>query len=457
MAGCGKQTAKWNFARAMNLAEAGHLEEAIELMEDALEQVPDDRQIKLNLARLLAENGQGELGIGHCDEHLESNPNDKLARHIRSTCLQYLGRFDQSLCDYKQSLSGRVSRTPVELNNLAYYRALAKKELAKAAVDIQSAIQSEEEEYWGCSYIVPLQVRTAVSAGLIARHIDQREQVLPLLVAKIEQYEQNLAIQDSMIKSLITQEMQDPTIVGDDMNSNSSDSLSNDAVRENRLYTLDLHSRFPFGEKLEQVLMSARSRREVEKNCLGVLLATRALIHEDLNCHRSSDRDRRRIQQLGFSVEKLIEELPNDQACLTTFRKACLFLDTRGFVSARRPWRGEQRGLSIDSLRDFAKTRISTNQEIKIPPSSYREALEDLDIAVLASQFMELALRSSLYNSPDLSAQQVEIRKKMATRMTAVLLYHRMEIHLRGGNQQAADKDQLSIQRLGFQPGAGLF
>ncbi len=449
--GCGKQTAKWNFARAMNLAEAGQLEEAIALMEIALQQAPGDRQITLSLANLLAENGQGELGIGHCDEFLESNPNDKLAHQIRSTCLQYLGRFDQSLCDYKRCLSGHVSRTPIERNNLAYYRALARKELSRAAQDIQLAIESEEGEYWGCSYAVPLQVRTAVAAGLIARHLERHVGVLKPLNSKIDQYEHRLARQDSMIKSLIVREMQEQALVDRTLENEFIKPRGAKPISEGALFQLDLHTDFPFREKFEKALLYARGIKQVQTNCLGVMLATRALIHEDLDCHRSADMDRRRIQELGFDFAELAQELPDDTASLATLRKASLYLDTRGFISGRREWNNEP------------ATAIEGNSQARqaftpgVAPSSYRESLEDLDFAVLAAQYMELALNSSLYNSPELTAQQVEQKKKMATRMTAVLLYHRMEVHLRAGNKSAADDDQHNIERLGFQPGASLF
>ena len=102
--GCETEKARWTFARALNLSESGQIEEAIELMQVAMEQSPDDAEIKMSLAKLLAENGQGELGIGLCEVRLEDHPGDVSARRVRSTCLQYLGRFDESLAAYKHCL-----------------------------------------------------------------------------------------------------------------------------------------------------------------------------------------------------------------------------------------------------------------------------------------------------------------------------------------------------------------
>ncbi|MCP4479501.1 MAG: hypothetical protein GY818_15555, partial [Planctomycetaceae bacterium] len=141
----------------------------------------------------------------------------------------------------------------------------------------------------------------------------------------------------------------------------------------------------------------------------------------------------------------LATSLPNAEACLTQLQKASMYLDTRGFVSGRRNWQST-------ALPSFDQSPGILNT-----PSSYENALDDLDCAVLASEFTELALKSSLYNTPDFSAQQIARRKKMARRMTAVLIYHRMEIHRRAGNKQAAAQDKKIIEDLGFEANGSLF
>ena len=437
--GCTQESAKWDFARAMNLADEGKLVEAIALMEKALEQSPDDCAIKLSLASLLAENGQGELGIGHCDECLESKPNHEKARQVRSACLQYLGRFDDSLAEYKECLSGTVSRSPIQQNNLAYFRALANKELDKAARDIELAISSIESESWGCRYLVPLQVRTAVAAGLISRHIGTQEEVLCPLGSKIDQFQERLNKQAMLIRNRVALEMQ---------------------------------IKFPFDERTEKELLFARGNQEVQKNCLGLLYATRALVFEDLGRQSDADKDRKSVEELGFDFDALALELPSDDSCLQELRYS-FFLDTRGFVAGLREWKGDtpevelfvssnnvpvggpvpEAALSSSS----SSSNASKSRELNIPISSYEEALEDLDYAVLAARYSELALDSPLYNRPDISARQIAIGKRTAKRMTAVLLYHRMNIHLRGGNQQAAAEDQSRIEELGFPPDSSLF
>jgi len=438
--GCREESAKWNFAKAMNLAEAGQSEEAMEVMEIAFREAPDNRQIKLAYANMLAENDQGELGITLCDEILELTPEDELAHQVRSTCFQYLGEFDLALENYKRHLSGKMSRTPIELNNLAYFRALARKELSRANRDINKAIDSEELEYWGCNYIVPLDVRTAISVGLLSRTLNQREQALVELDRRITTYESKLETQISFIQGVVTELMQEnpPEI-------QQSISTEQVTVETPPVETTESKASFPFGEKLEKGIANARALKQIDKNSLAVMLATRALINEDLGAFALADRDRKRLQQLGLDFKTLATSLPNAEACLTQLQKASMYLDTRGFVSGRRNW------------QSTALPSFDQRPGILNTPSSYENALDDLDCAVLASEFTELALKSSLYNTPDFSAQQIARRKKMARRMTAVLIYHRMEIHRRAGNKQAAARDKEIIEDLGFEANGSLF
>ena len=439
----------------MNLAESGQAEEAIEVMEIAFREAPDNRQIKLAYANLLAENDQGELGITLCDEILELTPEDELAQQIRSTCFQYLGEFDLALENYKRHLSGKILRTPIELNNLAYFRALARKELTRANRDINKAIESEELEYWGCNYIVPLNVRTSVAIGLLSRTLNQRDRALAELDKNIDAYEAKLENQISFIQSAVTQLMQENPPAT--YRSTSPDQQPNiDSVPNEQL---GFTAGFAFDGRVEKGISNARALKQIDKNSLGVMLATRALINEDLSAFKSADRDRKRLKQLGLDFANLATSLPNAEACLSQLQKASMYLDTRGFVSGRRNWKSSSLPPSPSAQRseqpnDSDMQSLTPNAN---PMSSYEEALADLDSAILASEFMEFSLNSSLYNTPDFSAQQIARRKKMATRMTAVLIYHRMEVHRRAGKKKAADQDQLSIEKLGFEADGNLF
>ena len=406
--GCETEKAKWNLAQAINLSQSGEIEEAITLSQQAMEQDPDNCQIKRHLAQLLAENGRGEIAVALCDVHQDCFPNDLPAREVRSTCLQYLGRFDESLAEYKNFLSTRVARSPSELNTLAYFRALANKELGQAGAEIQEAIEQIESKYWG-AFILPMQVRAVVSAGLISRHVDGRRQALRLLDRMIDQYEAKLVFGNTVVKQVVTEK---------------------------------IGLTYPISKQHENQTLNARANREIRKSSLAVMLVTRALILEDCKQTERVDADRRRIEALGYEFSKLASSLPSDLACLDSLDMATMYLDTRGFISVLQPWPDE---MTLQKFND------STSY------SSYQEAIEDLDLSVLAAQLGQAALNSSLYNSMELPVEKVMRRKEMARRVTAVLLYHRMKAYQRGGRAKAAAKDQCRIQALGFPPDASLF
>lgn len=400
LVGCGSERAKWNLAKAMNLRAEGELEEAISLVQVAMEQSPGDGKIRFHLAKLLSENGQGEFGVDLCNCHLSRFPDDPQAHATRRLCLQYLGRFDETLADYKRGISGHVSKTSMELNNLAYFRALANEDIEKAAKEIQKAIDLEEESFQGIRWGVPLRIRTVICAAMISRHIDRRQEVL----VQLDKY---AAVFETSLNRLERQALS----LGDDDSEN-------------------------------------RNRREFVQKNMALLLAARALVNEDLGKQICVDADRRRMVEIGFPFEEMVDELPNDMACLATLETSCFFLDTRGFVAGRLDWSSP---LSVFDLM-YGK-QISYAKKM----GDYRSALNDLDLAVLAAEFQQQALNTSLFNLYELSPRLIAREKQNAQRMTAVLLFHRMEVHRRGGNEVAARKDENRMESLGFPSDSKLF
>ncbi len=406
--GCGTESAKWDVAKAKNLYEAGDLTGAIELLEVAHQKVPQDDIIKLELAERYAENGQCELGIGLCNDYLEDHPNDVSGFEVRANCWLFLGKFDKALADYKRSISDHVSRNSLELNSLAYFRGLADNEIDKAVVEIQAAIENVENAARGTGVRIPMQVRTLVAAGLVSRRIGQHEEALELLDKKIEAYKGKV-------------------------------------LRSNEILRLRITGSLRFRDRLskaeEDGLTQLRLNLQQQKESLSAMLATRALILEDLGDHARADQDRLAVEELDFDFDKVAARFRSDLDCLKSLRVAAMFLDTRGFVLGRQNWASDKELLSM----------IGQPARAQLLVSNYREALEDLDLAVLAAQFEHLALESSLCNSTELPFEIIDQQKKANKRNRAVLLSHRKEVHLRGGNQEAAQKDQDLIVELGFE------
>ncbi len=409
LAGCESERAKWNLARATHLIEKGKTQEAVELMHTALEQSPDQSRIKLTIAGILAENGRGEMGVCLCDQYLQDFPNSLDAIAQRATCRQYIGQFEEALADYKKSISDHVGRTIEELNSLAYLRALANTELTKAANDIQEAIEKHEAKTGSRELFLTLQIQTVVCAGFVSRHTDQREEVLDLLDQKIEQFNDLIYLQKSLIFGQITDEIQ---------------------------------TDFPLSAGKEERTRHGRSVKKTISDCLAAMLGIRALIYEDLGKPELADADRRKITELGFEFKRLMAALPSDQVSPQLMHMGLMYLDTRGFVLGRQPWK----------TNTTAGPSLVANST-----STYYKSIEDLDVAVLAAQINQKALETEFYNTVEIPAHQIEARKRMANRLTAVLLRHRMEVHERGERKELAKQDEQQIEALGLKPDSNLF
>ncbi len=413
--GCSSERASWKVASALNLAEQGQLDEAIDQMQAAIKLAPDRYGFKLIQARFLAMHEQGELGVALCDEVLEKYPQHDGARRVRANCLVYLGQFDEALEDFKLSVSTKLDRSSVELNNLAYYRTLAGQELDQAVQNIELAIEKEENQPWGAGFNrVAFPVRATICLGLIARQVDRRDVALEQLERVIADLTSHWETQDRLITELVAE--------------------------------LAAHE-FPLSENRINQTSSARVAQEIARQSLGMLLATRALIHEDLgHCHLA-DKDRYQLRDLGIDEAEVFANLPDDVSCLGVLEKSSMFLDTRGFLITRLPWQDEAVLPWLDQLK-MQRPELIAN---------YRRAINDLDLAIASMQVLHAASNSPVYNRYDIPLKQVERERKHGLRTLAVLIFHRMEAHRKAGQHELAQQDANRISELGFDPQANLF
>lgn len=397
----------WDLAKAKNLYAQGDLKGAIESLESAHQKTPQNNVIKLELAERYSENGQCELGIGLCNEYLKEHPSDVAGYRIRAGCWRFSGKFDEALADHKRSLSDHVSRDPGELNDLAYFRGLADKEINKATLDIQTAIERVELAARGRGARISMQVRVLVAAGLISRHIAKHAEAIEKL--------------DKMI------------LIFTDRTS-----LTNEVLKTRATGLLRYQVKLSKSE--EEDLLKIRLSLQRQKESLTAMLATRALIFEDLGEQEKADQDRLAIHELDFDFNDIVDRFPSDLSCVFVLRSTAMFLDTRGFVLGRQQWTTDQQLVAM----------MGAPASDQLLFSNYRESLSDLDLAVLAVDFVQLALESPLLNTTNLPAEPIEDWKKANKKNRAILRHHRKEIHLRGGNEAAAAWDQKSIDDLGF-------
>ena len=433
--GCNQDSAQWKNAAANIEEKNGNSEGAIELLQTALRMDPHSHSIKLRLANLLAENGEGDLGLTLCDEVLESDPGERESWKVRSNCLRYLGRFDEALSAYQKYCAGSIDKNLNQLNELAYFRGLAGCELDKAFGQINLGIRKfERAAPWSRSHSVPIEIRSIVSAGLISRYTDDGHLfVMDLLNHTIFSEQQIWLALNKQLDLLIDQhELADQQ---------KPDSKIDD------LYTSQQEN----DERL------AADRIQLVQGSLSFLLATRSLIFEDKGEFELADLDRLWLKRIGFTSPQVVYDvLPSDVDCWVAMQGGEAMLDTRGFILTQMPWQltwTEPNG-TVLWLKD-TKTKISYG--------SYDRALRDLNIAIAAAEIRLLALDSDIVNRIDFphdcmrDSADVKVIKMMAARTVAVLRNHRRQAHLKANQTEAAEQDLLRIKELGFEAGQSLF
>ncbi len=417
--GCQSEIAKWNFAAAVLEAEAEDLNAAIPKMREALAIIGDQPTWKLELASHLADIGDPQ-SVQLCDEVLGSawvtgdQNRRKSVMHLKSRGLQSIGDFEAALENCKKGMEDHVSRSIVELNELAYHRALADQELMLAMKDIDKAFSEMENSRWQSGIYLSMATKTVIAIGLISREMDtvQKRKALNLLNHRIERLE----VDFETMRSLVSQ-----------------------------ILFVQIQTEFPLNELSENQTRLARNRQDTFRGELASALTVRALLQQDLGHDQRCNDDRYRVQELGLEASALAVQMPDRFQCFVWLEMAMMVLDTRGFIVGKLPWSGTS----------VALTEIP--QDPSFRSGSFSEAITNLDLAVEAVQSLRSAMEQSVFNSSQFSVAATKNYLKSLHRNEAVLLYHRMLVQNRQGNTEATAVDEQRIRKLGFTPDDRLF
>ena len=431
--GCRKDSAQWKLAAAINEENNGNSEGAIELLQKALRMDPDSTPIKLQLALLLAENDQGDLSQMLCKEVLEDDPQNESAWLVLSECLHRMGRFDESLAAYQKHVAHEIDKGPNELNQLAYFRALAGVQLDKALRQINEGIEKYENRFvpigrqefslfaprrpsWGAYTSVPIEINVLVSAGLLSRYTDDgQKHVMGLLSDKIHQEQQAWLSANAQLDRLYQLK-----------ESQSEDATEQEVEKRNNL-----------------VKMSAEFVDRVALGNLPVLLATRSLMLDDQGQTELADLDRLWLKQIGEQPQNVYNSLPKDLECMWALYEVQAILDTRGFIQTQLPWQSTWTHPSGDVMQ------LEDQSRFFITYGSYELALQDLDLAIAAAEVRLLALNSDAVNRIEYSVDSIRIKKVSGVKLVAILREHRRQAHMKAGQIEAAQRDQERIEELG--------
>ena len=390
---------RWEAAQAMLQHEEGDQKAALKSLQRLAPMLPDDDYVQTKLVNWLAENGQADEAIQHCNQQLMRDPDSREWLNMKLEAECDAGDFKaawQTFQQLRDSGTQHVARSPGELNDQAYFRALAEDDLATAAKEIQLAVSTTTRHSGVADFQVPLPTQALVAAGLIARHKESQEIVLPQLSRRIEVSRRALDDREDLLV----------------------DSLAK--LTENS---------FPLNERQEASLNEIREKIELRRRELAFLLVCRALICENLDQPDRCDRDRVQVVDLGFEPQLVADMLPEHSVCQPLAMRAVTYLDTRALVLTKMPWTDPNE--LIDGI------------------STGRDAITDLNIAVAVSEVIDCLMNSATEFS---EKEQAGFRK-----VFAAVLHHRVMANRKAGDTESVALDRTRIESLGFDADGSLY
>lgn len=319
--GCPSERDRWTAAHAMVLFDRGERDVAIDRYRPVVEKHPDDVPLLLPYIQMLLKADREEEALEIARRIATETNYRQLGYQLMDQCLIRLGRFDEALEAFRQYepvLKERESQVPdalsrflgapdlrleiraTRLNDLAYHRALAGRELEEARANIESVISELSAQPWyPLEYDVTFVDRVVISIGLIGRQVGRTEEALEQLDGHVRAVERAIERLRQNITTQIT-----------------------DRVRSEFPFSADTEKRYK-----QLVFDFALGQRQ-----LAVLLAVRALLYDDLDRDRERDRDRIRARKLGVDPEEVLRQIPIDLDCLRALQQGAAYLDTRAVV-----------------------------------------------------------------------------------------------------------------------------
>ena len=390
---------RWQAAQAMLEYEEGNRDVAIESLQQVAAEIPSDGYVQTKLVSWLSQNGQAEKAIEHCNQQLTRSPESSGWLELKRESECEAGDFSAAWQTFEQLKSLRtqhVSRSADELNEQAYFRALAGDNLTTAATEIQLAVLKAGSHSGVPNFEMPLASQALVAAALLSRSAERQAIVLPPLNQRIKIAQRALGDRENVVV----------------------DSLA----------TFSEES-FPLRSSQEAALDQIRSEVEIHRRELAFLLVSRALLLEDLGRLNRCDLDRAQVVELGFEPQAVADLLPDDAVCHWLAMRAIAFLDTRGLVLTKMTW--------TDPEDSVAGTLTG------------RDAITDLNIAVAASDVINTLMQKKSEGSQETIAR---FKKTFAA-----VLHHRATANRKASNAEAVQADRAKIETLGFDPDGNLY
>ena len=390
------ELARWRAARGELAYDQGDYQSGIQLLEESVDLAPHDNGLQLQLASKLMEHGRADEALEIIENVITKSVDPQPAMRLKANCLLYLERAEDALITLK-NISDYLMPVdfdePTRLNELAYFRALAKKELVAANENINDAIEIFEKQIWFLDKAaMPLVEQTLAATTLVARQTQSSDLISGLLDRQIESSFERLR---------------------------KLRNHNNDAI-----YTM-MGGRLTLSEEVEGNIWFRQFVDFSQQQNLSVLLSVRALVYQDLGKTEMSDRDRLKVELLDHHADDVVERLPDDWTLMTIMLNGAMFLDTRAMVTHARI-------------------------------AGHRDALGDLDVSVAALQVLRKTAGGTLQNTIR-DERGEYFNESELKRHEATMRSHRAQVLISRGNIEKAEEDLLMIEKLGFERDELLF
>ena len=415
MYGCGPEWARWDAAQAVIAYDRGDMDQAIFQLTTAVQRSPRDPSLKISLAKKLIESGRGDEAEVLCDEILARFPDNDPALITKANSQQAQGNFRLALDTFNLRARQRnwtISRRPDKLNERAYFRALAGVQLddAKQDIDVACAIVSQSS-FGSLPWTLRLFQRSLAASGIVAMEIGMTQQAVPHLSDAIDilrrvLHESNIELNREIIELTVGE--------------------------------------YPPNHEKANSQNEFRDLIRNSEQTLATLLTVRALAYQQLGSDDLCDQDRAEVRDLALDCDEIAAAFPENSECIGTIQVSSAFLDTRGYIIGLMPIGG-------------STGTIEVNGRTMGISASFEDALRDLDQSVFAFEVFEKSLTSNIHNHAEGYVQDPVAALQSIGKQKAVLLYHRLVVRERSGDQHGAKQDSEAIKALGCQPGPHLF
>lgn len=415
MYGCGPEWARWDAAQAVIAYDRGDMEQAIFQLTTAVERSPRDPSLKISLAKKLIESGRADEAEALCDEVLARFPDNDPALVTKANSQQAQGNFRLALDTFNlraRQLNWTISRNPDQLNERAYYRALAGVQLedAKQDIDLAYAIISQWS-FGSLPWNLALFQRGLAASGIVAMKIGMTEQAVPHLSKEIDSLRQVLHESNTELNSEIIE-----LTIGE----------------------------YPPSPEKANSQNQFRDLIRTSEQALATLLTVRALAYQQLGLDDLCDQDRAEVRGLALDCDEIAAALPESSECIGTIQISSAYLDTRGYIIGVMPTSSNQGTIKLG------------DRTIGVS-GHFEDALRDLDQSIFGFEVFEESLSSSIHNHAEGSVQDPVAARQSVGNQKAALLYHRMLMRDKSGDVQGAKQDTDAIEALGCKPGPHLF